>query len=154
MDLPEPLRIERTFSAPIDKVFQAWTDPEILASWWGPNGVTNPVCNIDVRPGGLIEIVMLAGDELGELKGQRWPMTGEYVEISEPTKLVYKSSAVINDVPILDCLNTITFEQIGEQTKMTLEVKVTRATEAAKMPLMGMSQGWSQSIDKLAKLFN
>jgi uncharacterized protein YndB with AHSA1/START domain len=46
------LHLERIFDAPRSLVFQAWTDPVRLALWWGPKGFTNPVCEIDVRPGG------------------------------------------------------------------------------------------------------
>src|SRR6266852_1692974 len=46
------LIIERIFDAPRDVVFKAWTDPEDLARWWGPNGCTLAVCETDFRPGG------------------------------------------------------------------------------------------------------
>jgi uncharacterized protein YndB with AHSA1/START domain len=143
------LEIVHLFNAPRARVFEAWTNPEILAQWWGPNGVTNPVCKLDLRPGGTIEIVMLAGDSLGVLKGTEWPMKGIFQEIISPSKLVYTSSAVVDGEPLFDCLNTITFEEDGNQTKMTLKVKVTRMTPAADGPLSGMQIGWSQSIDKL-----
>jgi uncharacterized protein YndB with AHSA1/START domain len=43
----------RIFDAPRELVFKAWTDPEHLAQWWGPHGFTNPVCEVDLRPGGV-----------------------------------------------------------------------------------------------------
>jgi uncharacterized protein YndB with AHSA1/START domain len=43
----------RIFDAPRELVFRAWTDPEHLAQWWGPHGFTNPVCEVDLRPGGV-----------------------------------------------------------------------------------------------------
>ena len=46
------LRIERTFAAPREKVFQAWTDPQALKQWWGPDGYATPSVEIDLRPGG------------------------------------------------------------------------------------------------------
>ena len=148
------LILTRTFNATIDKVFKAWTDPEELAKWWGPNGVTNPTCEIDVRPGGAINIVMLAGKELGELAGQEWPTQGKYIEIISPTKLVYTASAVMNGEPVMDSLNTVTFEDLKTQTKVTLNVKITRFTPAAKGALAGMEMGWNQSLDKLVGLFS
>jgi uncharacterized protein YndB with AHSA1/START domain len=50
--------ITRTFDEQPDLVFKAWTDPRILAQWWGPKGFTNPVCELDFRPGGTIYIDM------------------------------------------------------------------------------------------------
>lgn len=144
------LRIVRVINAPIEQVFKAWTDPEILAKWWGPSGVTNPVCKIDLRPGGAIDIVMLAGKELGDLAGQKWPMTGVFQEITPPTKLIYTASAIIDGKPIIESINTVTFEDQEGKTKLTLEVKITKAMPEAAGPLAGMSMGWNQSVDKLA----
>ena len=50
------LVMTRTFNAPRQVVFQAWTDPERLKRWWGPKHFTNPVCELDLRPGGAIHM--------------------------------------------------------------------------------------------------
>ncbi len=147
------LNIERLINAPIEQVFKAWTEPELLSKWWGPEGVTIPTCEVDLTPGGKIYIVMLAGDELGELAGNEWPMTGTFEEISPPSKLVYTSSAVIDGKPILDTRNTLTLESQGSKTKMSLNIVVTRTTPEAAGPLSGMEMGWNQSVDKLVKWF-
>jgi uncharacterized protein YndB with AHSA1/START domain len=156
------LLIERSFNAPRKLVWKAWTDPETLRGWWGPKGVTNPVCEIDVRPQGVIHIIMLAGKELGELEGNEWPMKGVVQEVIEPEKLVFTSAAIVNNKPILENLVTLTLKEDGNpstsprtgKTKMTLHVMVTKTTPEAAGPLAGMKQGWSQSIDKLANLLN
>ena len=59
------LTITRTFDAPRELVWKAWTDPKMLERWWGPRGVTNPTCEFDATKGGEIYIVMEAGKELG-----------------------------------------------------------------------------------------
>lgn len=146
------LTIVRVLDAPREQVFKTWTDPELLAKWWGPNGVTSTARKLDLKPGGLIDIVMLAGDELGNLKGSEWPMTGVFQEIDPPSKLVYNSSAIMDNKPILDSHNTVTFEEENGKTKLTLRIVVTRVTAEAKGPLSGMKMGWTQSIDKLVKL--
>ncbi len=79
-------------------------------------------------------------------------MTGIYQEIVPPAKLVYTSVAIIDDKPIMESMNTVTFEELGKKTKLTLMVKVTKATPEAEGPLSGMKIGWNQSIDKLTKL--
>ena len=56
------LRITRVFDAPREVVFKAWTDPQLLAQWWGPKGFTNPVCELDARPGGAIRVHMRGPD--------------------------------------------------------------------------------------------
>src|ERR1700722_3634133 len=109
------LTITRLLNAPLKSAWQAWTDPDKLKEWWGPKGVTNPTCEWQAEVGGKINVVMLAGEELGELKGQEWPMTGEFQEVVPESKLVYTSSAIMGGKPILDCLCTVTFEAQGDK---------------------------------------
>ncbi|HEV2339234.1 MAG TPA: SRPBCC domain-containing protein [Patescibacteria group bacterium] len=147
------LTLIRIFDAPRALVWKAWTDPKLLAEWWGPRGVTNPVCEFDATQGGKIHIVMLAGETLGDLTGARWPMKGEIQEITEPLRLVFTSRALRDgdEYPILETLCTVTFVEEGNKTKMTLHVVVTKATVEAEDPLKGMKMGWSQSLDKLGE---
>src|SRR5258708_29275739 len=82
------LVITRIFDAPRELVFKVWTDPKHLAQWWGPQGFTNPVCEIDLRPGGALRIVMRAPD------GAEHPMTGIYREIVAPERLGFPTLPV------------------------------------------------------------
>src|SRR5258708_27510134 len=118
------LTIVRVFDAPREVVFKAWTDEKLVQQWWGPNGVTNPVCEVDPKVGGLINIVMLAGEELGSFKGMKWPMTGKFVELVEPEKIVFTANAINNDKPFLENLTTVTFTEEAGKTKMTVHVVV------------------------------
>jgi Activator of Hsp90 ATPase homolog 1-like protein len=68
----QELVLTRVFDAPRELVFKAWTDPKCVAQWWRPRGFTNPVCEVDVRPGGAIRIHMRGPD------GTVYPMTGVY----------------------------------------------------------------------------
>jgi uncharacterized protein YndB with AHSA1/START domain len=147
------LVIERVFNAPRELVWEAWTDPLLLKEWWGPRGVTNPVCEFDARPNGAIHIVMLAGKELGDLAGNEWPMKGVVQKVSEPERLVFTSEAIMNSKPILENLVTVTLGGLGSKTKMKLHVLVTKTTPEAEGPLSGMKQGWTESIDKLEEIF-
>jgi uncharacterized protein YndB with AHSA1/START domain len=143
------LVITRTLNAPRAKVWNAWTDPQIVQQWWGPRGVTNPTCEWEVKPGGKVHIVMLAGEELGPVKGQEWPMTGKMKEVVEPERLVFTSSAIMDGKPILENLVTVLFEEQGDRTLMTVQVIVTKTTPEAAMALEGMDAGWNQQMDKL-----
>jgi uncharacterized protein YndB with AHSA1/START domain len=137
------------YDAPLEKVWQAWTDPAQVVQWWGPNGVTNPTCEWDARAGGKINIVMLAGPELGEMAGQEWPMAGEFTEVVPEQRLIYTASPIMDGKPVMDTLTTVTFEAVDGKTKLTVHIAVTRTTEAAAGPLSGMEQGWNQQLDKL-----
>jgi predicted dithiol-disulfide oxidoreductase (DUF899 family)/uncharacterized protein YndB with AHSA1/START domain len=137
--------ITRTFDAPRDLVFRMWTEPEHLARWWGPKGFTNPVCELDARPGGAILIHMRAPD------GAVYPMTGVFREYVPPKRLVFSSIAEDgNGNPALDEITTVTFAAEGEQTKVTVRTKAVGITPAAPRMLAGMEKGWLQSLDRLA----
>jgi uncharacterized protein YndB with AHSA1/START domain len=147
------LNLTREFNAPRELVFKAWTDPVMLAKWWGPNGVTNPTSEVDLKVGGRMYIVMLAGDELGDLAGQRWPMEGVIEEIDNPHKFVFRNQAVDeNGNVLIDGHTTVTLEELGpDKTKMTLHVTAKGMAPMAPQMLEGMTAGWTQSIDKLSK---
>ena len=147
------LTITRIFDAPRELVFKAWTDPKIIAKWWGPRGVTNPVCDLAARLGGSIHIVMLAGKDLGDLEGQKWPMKGIFNEIIPPKRIVFTSSAIEDEDgnPQLENKVTIMLEDFGGKTKMILHIVVTKAGPGTEGPLSGMEMGWNQSIDSSGK---
>ncbi|MGB7281032.1 MAG: SRPBCC family protein [Candidatus Acidiferrum sp.] len=144
------LLLTRILGAPRSLVFKAWTDRNHLARWWGPRGFTNPVCEIDVRPGGLIRIDMRGPD------GMVYPMKGVFHEIVEPELLVFTSTALEdeNGKPLFEILNTITFEDFHGITKLTLHARlVTREFKMSPQvaaALSGMEQGWSESLYRLA----
>jgi len=146
------LTITRVFDAPRERVWRAWTDKEFVARWWGPRGVTNPTCELDARPGGAIYIVMLAGRELGNFAGQKWPMKGRFQELTPPERLVYTAAALDDKRGILlETSNTLILESLGDKTKMTFRIAVTRASPGSEFALSGMEAGWTQSVDKLAE---
>lgn len=141
------LVITRIFDAPRELVFKAWTDPKHVAQWWGPKDFTNPVCELDVRPGGALLIHMRGPD------GVVYPMKGVFHEIAEPERLVFTSSAFEDEAgnPQLEVLNTVTFVEQGGKTKLTLRAVVVRSTPEVAAALAGMEEGWNQSLDKLAE---
>ena len=142
------LVLTRTFDAPRALVFKAWTDPRHLARWWSPKGFTNPVCEVDARPGGAIFILMRAPN------GTELPMKGVIHEIIEPERLVMTTSALedADSNPQLEVLNTVTFVERDGKTTLTLRAVVVKAGPDADAALAGMAEGWSQSLDKLADL--
>jgi uncharacterized protein YndB with AHSA1/START domain len=138
------LVLMRTIDAPRDLVWAAWTDPKHVAQWWGPNGFTNPVCELDVRPGGAIRIDMRGPD------GTVYPMAGLYQVIVEPERLVFTSAALDEEGnPLFEVLNTVTFAEQGGKTRLTVQAKVVKSTSKATPYLDGMEEGWKQTIDRL-----
>lgn len=138
------LVITRVFNAPRELVFKAWTDTKHMAQWWGPNGFTNPVCELDLRTGGAIRIDMRAPN------GVVYPMKGVFEEIDEPERLVFLSSALDDKGnSMFDVLNTVTFAEQRGKTQLTLHARVVKVTAQAPQYLQGMQVGWTQSLDRL-----
>jgi uncharacterized protein YndB with AHSA1/START domain len=139
------LTITRVFDAPRDLVWKAWTDSSMLAQWWGPRGFTNPVCTLDLRPGGAIRIDMRAPD------GVVYPMSGTFREIAPPERLVFVSTALDGaGKPMFEVMNTVMFAANGKKTTLTLHARAFNVTAEAAPYLSGMDEGWSQSLDCLA----
>jgi uncharacterized protein YndB with AHSA1/START domain len=138
------LTITRLIAAPRLLVFKAWTDPVHVARWWGPKGFTNPVCEMDVRPGGALRIVMQGPD------GSRYPMIGRFREIVAPERLVFTNIAVGQaGEPLIDGLTTVTFEDQDGKTKLTLTTRAIAKLPLANKMIDGMEAGWTQSLDRL-----
>ncbi len=153
--------ITRVFDAPRELVFRMWTDPKHLANWWGPRIMKTPVCELDVRPGGKHRIVMRAPDNVD------YPITGVFQEVTPPQRLVLtmdpsEHPAAWHDLvkpdrkksetnPAGVILTTVTFEESDGKTTMTVRQKLQSPSIAQAMKKMGMREGWSESLDRLAE---
>jgi uncharacterized protein YndB with AHSA1/START domain len=153
--------IARDFAVPAARVFAAWTEAEQIARWWGPKGYANVVGEMDVRPGGAYRITMVAPD------GERYPLKGEYREVAEPERLVMtdvwdEHPAEWQDllrefhegegVPAQEALNTVTFDERTGTTTLTIRSLFESRAVRDAMVKMGMNDGWSESLDRLAEL--
>jgi uncharacterized protein YndB with AHSA1/START domain len=143
------LTITRTFNAPINLVWAAWTDSELLKNWWGPKGFTNPVCNWDIKKGNKIFIEMKAPD------GVVYPMDGEFGDIIEQEKIVFTSAALDKDGKrLFEVLNTITFIEEGDKTKLILHFIFSNVRPEGAQHIGGAEMGWNMSLDKLVTLLD
>lgn len=141
----QELVLTRVFDAPRELVFKVWTDPKHVARWWGPHRFTNPLCELDLRPGGAILIHMRGPD------GTIYPMTGVYQEIVRPERLVFTRAALDSDGnPMFETLTTVTLAEEGGKTKQILRARVIKKTAQAAPYLAGMEAGWTQSLERLA----
>ena len=143
--------IERIFEAPIDLVWQMWTQPDHFKSWYGPTGFTVPVANMDVRVGGKRLICMASPD--GSMK--MW-FTGEYTEIIPNERLVYTDSMADENGNVMSPSAmgmpdgypettevTVLLEDLGGRTKMVMM----HAGVPADSP---GADGWTQTFARLA----
>jgi len=139
------LHLTRTFDAPRALVWKAWTDPKMVAQWWGPRMFDTPLCQVDARSGGLITIHMRGPD------GNIYPMKGIFTEVVEPERLVFTSYAMMtpDGDPFLELRNTVTLSEERGKTTLKVDVVVVKATAEAESPLAGMNQGWNEQMDKL-----
>ena len=147
----EELVILRVLDAPREAVWKAWTDPTRFMLWWGRKGFISPVCKIDLRVGGKYLACMRSPE------GQDYWSTGVYCEIVPKVKIVYTDNfadAKGNVVPAshygmqgdwpLEMLVTVTFEEDGSKTIMTL-----RHVGLPPEMISDCEAGWSESFDKL-----
>jgi uncharacterized protein YndB with AHSA1/START domain/uncharacterized glyoxalase superfamily protein PhnB len=152
MAAAQPLTITRTFAAPRERVWKAWTEPERLKRWWGPKDFTAPACKIDLRVGGTYLNCMRSAE------GQDFWSTGTYRKIVAPERLVCTDSfadAEGNVVPAshynmsgdwpLELQVTVTLEEEAGATRMTLRHDGLPPGEMKEM----CAAGWNESFDKL-----
>jgi len=135
------LVIMRVFDAPRHLVFEAWTRPEQLAAWWGPQGFTTVEHAMDVRPGGAWFRRMRSPD--GELFVKR----GVYREVVAPERLVFTYVNEAADGTLdQETLVTVTFAEEGARTRLTLR-HTGFATAASRD---GHEVGWSSCMERFA----
>jgi uncharacterized protein YndB with AHSA1/START domain len=140
--------LTRIFDAPRTLVWKAWTDPKMMAQWFGPRGFTIPVCELNVRVGGRLRVVMRAPD------GTEHPMKGEFREVMPPERLVFTNIAVDNDGKhLLEGETIVVLSEREGKTTLTLQTHAVGVAPIAPQMLAGMEAGWNQTIDKLAELF-
>lgn len=128
------LRVERLLSAPVEEVFFAWTDAEVMARWLSPTG--HAEVEADVRVGGSIRVVMIDGDT-------RIEHTGEYVEVDPPRRLSFTwRSPYTGDAP---SLVTVALTPRGRDTHLVLAHE--RLPETT---LDSHADGWRTILENLA----
>jgi uncharacterized protein YndB with AHSA1/START domain len=139
--------IERTVNAPRDLVWRAWTEPEQIVKWWGPNGFTTTIHEMSVRVDGVWRFIMHGPD------GKDYPNKVIYREIVKPERLVYDHSDDDNGRDIFK--STVTFVAQGSKTKVTLRArfpsKAARDT-AAKYAIDGGNQTLARLDQHLARM--
>ena len=134
----------RLFEAPRALVWQAWTDPAHVAQWWGPQGFTNTVHQMDVRPGGVWRLTMHGPD------GVDYPNRITFIEVVPPERLVYLHTDDA-DPPGQQFHMTVTFAERDGKTELSMTALFATAEERNKVAEEhGAVEGMHQTLDRLA----
>lgn len=145
--------ISRTFAAPRELVWQAWSQCEHLQQWWAPTGWSVPVCKMDFRVGGVWHYCM-KGPMPDGTEMESWGLT-VYQEIVAPERIVAldqfadAEGNVSLEMPKMH--NTITFTAIDGQTEVTSRSEFATVADLETVIEMGMEEGVTQSWDQLAE---
>jgi uncharacterized protein YndB with AHSA1/START domain len=143
------LVLTREIDAPREKLFRAWTQPELLKQWFAPLPFTTPHAELDVRPGGSSLIVMRGPD------GTDYPNRGVYLEVVENERLVstdaFTHAWQPSEKPFMTLI--LTFEEIdGGRTRYTARVRHWTVEDREMHEKMGFHEGWGTCADQLAAL--
>jgi uncharacterized protein YndB with AHSA1/START domain len=137
------LRIVRSFAAPREAVFRAWTDPKTLVKWWGPKGYTCPDCAMDVREGGRWRTVMRSPEGTNHVVG------GVYRKIVPPRLLTFTWAWSTDGTPGHETVITVELNERGKVTEMVFTQETFESVTARDQH----SHGWNSSFESLDDLF-
>lgn len=158
------ITIERIFDAPREMVWKAWTEPEMVKKWWGPEGFSAPTIKIDLRVGSKYtyamqgpkgsewDRVMYSSGIFKEIIPNKKIVTSDYFSDEEGNKVDPTEYGQGPDAP--DEMDVIVrFEDAGEgKTKLTIHYpRPENEKHFQAMLKSGMKEGWNSSLDKLAE---
>ena len=136
------LVITRIIDAPRHIVFQAWTEPDRVARWWGPQGFTTVYHDMDIRPGGAFRVCMRSPEG-----AEHWKQ-GVYREVVEPERLVFTFAWEEADgKPGHQTLVTVTFAERGAKTELRLHQAVFETIAR----LDEHQHGWTSTLERFAE---
>jgi uncharacterized protein YndB with AHSA1/START domain len=138
------LEMERVFAAPPAVVFAAFSDPNELVKWWGPQGFTTPSLEFDPRIGETYRI------EMQPPEGDPFYLTGEFREVDPPVRLAYTFVWENPDADDVETLAALSFRGVGEST----EVALTQGPFKTEARRALHRDGWTDSFDKLERLIS
>ena len=132
--------ISQALSAPIEVVWKAWTNPNHIKNWWGPNGFTNTITKMDLVPGGVWSLVMHGPD------GTDYDNESVFTEVIPHQKIAY------NHISGHEFLATIEFEAKDNQTYMRWQMLFQTPEELTRiMNLYDIRQGLRENVERLVE---
>ena len=138
------VRIVHLFDAPRERVFRAWTDADEVSRWWAPEGFEVPrdSVRIEAEVGGSFHLTMVDSRD-----GAAYPMRARIVEIDAPKLIVLRTDPVPEAGIQQQTINTVRFEAVGQQTRMTFT-----AGPYPDEAFADSQAGWSSIVAKLDQL--
>ena len=142
------LTLTRLFDTTPEKVYRAWTEPDLLRQWFAPLPWTTPVAELDLRPGGANLIIMRSP------QGEDFPNHGVYLDVVKNERLVFTDAYTCAWVPSERPFMTVilTFEAVDGKTRYTARVRHWSVADREAHEQRGFHQGWGQCADQLAEL--
>ncbi len=138
------IRIVRIYDAPVELVWNAWTDLEQVVQWWGPRGFTLTTHSKDLRPGGSWVYTMHGPD------GTDWPNFARYHEVVPHALLVYDHGATAEDTKPMFRV-TASFRDLLGKTELDMRMTLATAEEAAMTRVHIKAAGGNATWDRLAE---
>ena len=149
------LTLERTFKASIDEVWELWTTKEGIESWWGPEGFSVAVRDLDLRPGGNLFYSMTATgpDQADYMRKAGMPLTTEhritYTEVDPPRRLAYNELAdFIPGVEPYEVETLIELDQVADGVRLVLTFEAMHDEQWTRMATLGRES----ELERLAKV--
>lgn len=137
------LKLHRVYAAPVSAVWDAWTDVEQVAQWWGPRGFTITTHSKDVRPGGTWRYTMHGPD------GTDWPNVTYYFEVEPRRRLVYDHGGSDDRPPLFRV--TVTFTEVDGKTHLDFEMRFESAERARESAVFIKKASGESTWDRLAE---
>jgi uncharacterized protein YndB with AHSA1/START domain len=126
------ITFRRSFPAPREQVFDAWTQPEQIKYWWDPSGTPLADCFVDLRPGGAFRFATASGHAP--------PFSGVYQVIERPAELVFDA---------LGAIGTVRLELESAATRMTVSIRCTSLEHLEQFLKLGVDVGTERTLDNL-----
>jgi uncharacterized protein YndB with AHSA1/START domain len=143
---PAPLRVSRTFAAPRETVFKAWSSADHIKRWFCPNGYSVPEAKVEMRVGGAFEVCMRSPEGV-----DHWTK-GTFTEVVAPERLTIDHHVIdpCGGGPLFSAVTRVKFSAADGGTLMEVvqTYVVVNAAQAEQM-LKGAPEGWRQTLDKL-----
>lgn len=133
---------ERIFDHPREIIFNAWTDPRLLAQWWGPKGFTNTFNTFELKPGGIWDFVMHGPD------GAAYHNQSVFAEIIKPERIIFNHLG-----PAHKFQATITFDDLASKTRVTFRMLHDTEAECEKVKPFAIA-GNEENFDRLAEMLS
>jgi len=139
--------IARTFEAPRELVWEAWTNPQHVAQWWGPRAFTTTIERMEVRPGGVWKQVMHGPD------GTDYPNKSVFTAVVKPERISYSHGGGKAGGPGVSFQATWTFEAVGkDQTRLTIRMVFSSAADRdTVVKVYGAIEGGHQTLERLGE---